>query len=54
VEKRPQIFFISNKQQEKWITECVDSGTAVATKCIEDAETAIKQEQDDLRTTEVG
>jgi len=38
--------------KEKWIEDDVERETAVARKWVEDAETAIKQVQDDMRNAE--
>jgi len=43
---------LSNEENEKWIEVCVDRETAVATKRDEDAQTAIMQEQEDMRNAE--
>jgi len=47
--RRWEMCFLSNKENEKWITDYVDRETAVARKRVQDAETAIMQEQEDLR-----
>jgi len=44
--------FLSNEEKEKWIDDYVERETAVARLRVEDAETAIKQEQDDMRNAE--
>jgi len=50
-EKGLQIHFLSNEEKEKWIKDHGDWGTAVARKRLQDAETAIMQEQEDMRNT---
>jgi len=44
--------FWSNEEKEKCIEDYVETETAVARKWVEDAETAIKQKQDDMRNAE--
>ena len=44
--------FTGNEQMEKCIENYVERETAVPRKRVEDAETAIKQEQDDMRNAE--
>jgi len=44
--------FLSNKVKEKWIEDFVDGETAVARKGVQDAETAIMQEQEQMRNVE--
>jgi len=41
--------FSSNKEKEKWIDDYVDTETTVARKWVEDTETPIKQQQEDMR-----
>jgi hypothetical protein len=48
-EKRQETHFLSNEEKEKWIEDFVDRETAVARKCVQDAETAIMQ---DMTTAE--
>jgi len=50
--KRQETQFLSNEDKEKWIEDCVERETAVASKRVEDAETAIKQTQDDMGNAE--
>jgi len=50
--KRPETDFISNREQERWIEDYVERETAEAIKRVEDTETAITQEQDDMRNAE--
>ena len=45
--------FSSNEEKEEWIKDYVERETAVARKRVGDAETAIKQEQDDMRNPEM-
>jgi len=46
--KKRQTHFLSNEETEQWIEDDVERETAVARKRVEDAETAIKQKQDDM------
>ena len=39
---------LSNEENQKWIMDYVDRETPVARQSVEDAETAIKQEQEDM------
>jgi len=50
--KRCEIHIISNDKKEQWIEASVDRETAVGRKQVDDAETAIKQEQDDMKNAE--
>jgi len=50
--KQRQTYLLGNEEKEKWIKDYVERATTVATKRVEDAETAIKQEQDDMRNAE--
>jgi len=50
--KQRETHFLCNEEKEKWFEDYVESETAVARKQVEDAETAIKQEQDDMRNAE--
>jgi len=52
VGNRQETIFLTNEEKEKWIEDYVERETAVARKLVEDAETAIKQEQDDMRNAE--
>jgi len=52
VGKQQETDFVSNEQKKKWIEDYVETKTAVATKQVEDAETAINPEQDDMRNAE--
>jgi len=51
-EKRQETHFLSNEEKEKWIEDYVDRETAVARKWVQDAETAIMQEQEHKRNVE--
>jgi len=44
--------FLGNEEKEKSIQEYVDKETAVARKQVEDAERAIKQDQEDMRNAD--
>ena len=44
--------FLSNEAKEKWIEDYVGWQTPVATKRVEDAETALTQKQDDMRNAQ--
>jgi len=44
--------FERNKEKEKWIKEYVEGETAVARKRVQDADTAIMQEQEDISTVQ--
>jgi len=44
---------ISKEEKEKWIGDYVDGETAVARMQVEDAETAIKQDQENMRNAEM-
>jgi hypothetical protein len=52
VEKRWKMHFIRNQEQEKWIEDYEDREATVARKRVQDAETAIMQEQVDMRNVE--
>jgi len=49
--KQWESHLVSNDEKEKWIEDYVDRETAVARQRVEDAETAIKVEQEDVRIT---
>ena len=49
---RRETHFLSNEEKEQWIEVYVERETAVARKRGEDAQTAIKWEQDDMRNAE--
>jgi len=51
-EKRRETHFLSKEDKEQWIKDYVDWETAVATKRVQDAETAIMQEQWHVRNVE--
>jgi len=52
VGKRRETHFSSNKDKEQLIEDYAEWETAVARKRVEDADTAIKQEQDDMSNAE--
>jgi len=52
VGKRRETHFSSNEEKEKWIVDYVERETAVARKRVEDAETATKQAEEDMRNPE--
>jgi len=51
-EKIQETHFLSNEEKEQWIADYVERETAVARKRVEDAETAIKQRQEDMSNVE--
>jgi len=51
-EKKRETHFLSNDENEQWIEDYVERETAVARKRVEDAETAIKQRQEDMSNVE--
>jgi len=53
-ERRQETNFLNNKEKEKSIEDYVERETAVARQRVEDAETAIQQEQDDMKSAESG
>jgi len=52
VEKRRARNFLGNQEKEKWIEDYVDGETAVVREQVQDAETAIMQEQENMRNVE--
>jgi len=52
-EKRQEMHFSSNEENEKWIKDFVERQTAGARKRVEDAEAAVQQEQDDMTHAEL-
>jgi len=52
VEKQRETHILSNEKKEKWIKDYVDRETTVARKQVQDAETAIMQEQEHMRNVE--
>jgi len=52
VSHKREMHFLSNAEKDKWIEDDVERGTAVARRLVEDADTAIKQEQDDMGSLE--
>jgi hypothetical protein len=53
-ERRRKINFVKTKGKEKWIKDYMETETALARKGVEDAETAMKQEQKEIGTHESG
>jgi len=51
-EKRPETHCLSNEENEKWIEDYFDRETAVARKRVQDAETAIMQQQKHMTNVE--
>jgi len=51
-EKKRETHFLSNQEKEQRIEIYVERETAVARKWVEDAETAIKQKQEDMSNVE--
>jgi len=51
-EKRQETHFLSNDKKEKWIKDYVERETAVRRKRVQDAETAIMQELNNMTTAE--
>jgi hypothetical protein len=47
------MLFLSNEEQEKWIEDYVERGTAVARKQVQHVETAIMQALDDMSIAQV-
>ena len=47
-EKRRETHFLSNEENEKWLQDFVERETAGSRKRVEDAETAVQQEQDNV------
>ena len=47
-EKKRETQFLRNEEKEQWIEDYVERETVVARKRVEDAETAIKQKQEDM------
>jgi hypothetical protein len=52
-EKRRETHFISNEEKEKLIEDYVERETAGARKRVEDADTAVQQEQDDMTHADI-
>jgi hypothetical protein len=46
--------FLHNEEREKWIEDCVQRETAVAIQRVEDADTAMMQEQEHMGSVEKG
>jgi len=53
-EKQREIHFLSNEEREKWIEDYVERETAVARQPVQDAETAIIQEQEHMGNVGTG
>jgi hypothetical protein len=47
-ENRRETYFVSNEEREKWIEDYVKQETTVGRKRVQDAETAMKQEQEHM------
>ena len=54
VEKRRETHFLRNEEREKWIEDYVERQTAVARKRVQDAKTAMMQEQEHMENVEKG
>jgi hypothetical protein len=52
VKKRPNMHILNNEDKDECKEDYVERKTAGATKRIDDAETAMMQEQDDMRNAE--
>jgi hypothetical protein len=52
-EKRREMHLLSNEEKEKWIEDYVERETAWARKRVEAAESAVRQEQDDMTQAEI-
>jgi len=52
-EKKQATHILSNEEKEQWIEDYVERETALARKRVEDAETAIKQKQEDISNVEM-
>ena len=50
--RRQDTHILSNEEKKTWIEDYLERETAVAKTRVEDAETAIQQEQDDMRNVE--
>jgi len=53
-EKRREMHFLSNEEREKWIEDYVERETAVARQQVQDAETAVMQQQQNMGNVEKG
>jgi hypothetical protein len=51
-ERRQQMIVLNNNEKEKWIDKHVERENAVARKRVEDAETVINHEQEDMRSAQ--
>jgi len=54
VEKRQETYFLSNEEREKLIEDYVERETAVVRQRVQDAETAMMQEQEHMGNVEKG
>jgi len=52
-EKKRETQLVSNEEKDQWIEDYVERETAVARKRVEDAETAIKQREEDMSNVEM-
>jgi hypothetical protein len=52
-ETQRETHFLSNEENEKWIEDYFERETAVVRKRVEDAETAVHQQQDDMTHAEI-
>jgi hypothetical protein len=53
-EKRWETHFLSNEERENWIEDYLERETAVARKRVQDAKTAMMQEQEHMENGEKG
>jgi hypothetical protein len=53
VETQRETHFLSNEENEKWIEDYVERQTAGARKRVQDEETTVQQEQDDMAHAEI-
>jgi hypothetical protein len=52
VEKRQDMHLLSNKVKEKWIEDYVEQQTPGTRMRVEDTDTAVMEEQDDMNNAE--
>jgi len=52
-EKRREMHFLSNQENEKWIEDSVERETAGARTRVEDVEAAVQQEQNEMMHAEL-
>ena len=50
--KQQEMYYLCNEEKEKWIEDYVERETTMGRKWVENAESAITKEQDDLRTAQ--